>query len=36
LFKIAYAYAGGDVPKDFETIGEKQLEFTMTGKKQDD
>jgi len=34
--RMAYAYAGGDVPKDFKTIGKKQLEFTMTVKKKDD
>jgi uncharacterized protein (TIGR03067 family) len=34
--RMAYAYAGGDVPKDFKSIGKKQLEFTMTVRKKDD
>jgi uncharacterized protein (TIGR03067 family) len=34
--RMAYAYAGGEIPKDFKTIGKKQLEFTMTVKKKDD
>jgi len=33
--QLAYAYDGGEVPKDFKSNGKKQLKFTLTTKKKD-